>query len=168
MKRALLVLCVLALVAVSTGRPAVARAGRFDLERTKTVLSGLIETAIAERGIPSISIALVRGEAIVWTAAFGHANVRTRTPATPDTIYCTGSTFKSVTATALMQLQEQGKFQLDEPVNRYLGTARIRDQLQGAKPVTFRHMLSHWSGLTAGAVNKPLWARELPKSLEET
>ena len=120
-----------------------------------------------ERGVPSVSIALVRGDSIVWKAAFGYANVRTKTPATTDTLYSTGSTFKSATATALMQLQEQGKFKLDEPVNKYLGDVQVQDRLQAEKPVTFRHMLSHWSGLTAGAETKPLWGRELPKSLEK-
>ena len=86
----------------------VAQAAQFDLEKTKTVLSGLIEQKIKERGVPSMSIALVRGDTIVWKSAFGYANVRMKTPATPDTIYSTGSTFKSATATALMQLQEQG------------------------------------------------------------
>jgi CubicO group peptidase (beta-lactamase class C family) len=141
--------------------------GRFDLEKTKTVVSGLIQQAIKDRGVPSVSIALVRGDAIVWKAAFGYANVRTKTLATTDTIYCTGSTFKSVTATALMQLQEQGKFKLDQPVNMYLGDVRVQDRLQSEKPVTFRDMLSHWSGLIAGAETKPLWGRELPKSLEK-
>jgi hypothetical protein len=141
--------------------------GHFDLEKTKTVVSGLIEQALKERGVPSISIALVRGDTIVWKAAFGYANVRMKTPATTDTLYSTGSTFKSATATALMQLQEQGKFKLDEPVNKYLGDVQVQDRLQAEKPVTFRHMLSHWSGLTAGAVTKPLWGRELPKSLDK-
>ena len=143
------------------------QAGQFDLEKTKKVMTGLIEQKIKERGVPSVSIALVRGDSIVWKAAFGYANVRTRTPATTDTLYSTGSTFKSATATALMQLQEQGKFKLDEPVNKYLGDVQVQDRLQAEKPVTFRHMLSHWSGLTAGAVTKPLWGRELPKSLEK-
>jgi serine-type D-Ala-D-Ala carboxypeptidase/endopeptidase len=142
-------------------------AGHFDREKTKTVVSGLIEQAMKERGVPSVSIALVRGDTIVWKAAFGYANVRMKTPATTDTLYSTGSTFKSATATALMQLQEQGKFKLDEPVNKYLGDVQVQDRLQAEKPVTFRHMLSHWSGLTAGAVTKPLWGRELPKSLDK-
>jgi CubicO group peptidase (beta-lactamase class C family) len=141
--------------------------GRFDLERTKTTLTSLIESEIKQRGIPSISIALVRGDSIVWKAAFGYANVRTKTPATTETIYSTGSTFKSATATALMQLQEQGKFNLDHPVNRYLGDIRVQDRLQAEKPVTFTHILSHWSGLTAGATTKPIWGRELPKPLEK-
>ena len=66
-----------------------------------------------------------------------------------------------------MQLVEQGKFTLDAPVNRYLGDSQIQDRLQVEKPVTFRHILSHWSGLTAGAETKPIWGRELPKNLEK-
>ena len=154
-------------ICASLSVSAAPEAGHFDLEKTKTVVSGLIEQAMKERGVPSVSIALVRGDTIVWKAAFGYANVRMKTPATTDTLYSTGSTFKSVTATALMQLQEQGKFKLDEPVNKYLGDVQVQDRLQAEKPVTFRHMLSHWSGLTAGAVTKPLWGRELPKSLDK-
>ena len=157
----------LTLVALLAPTLVTAQGGRFDLDKTKTVLTGLIEDAIKQRGVPSISIALVRGDSIVWKSAFGYANVRTKTPATTETIYSTGSTFKSATATALMQLQEQGKFSLDHPVNRYLGDIRVQDRLQAEKPVTFTHMLSHWSGLTAGAVTKPIWGRELPKPLEK-
>ncbi|MGH7696826.1 MAG: serine hydrolase, partial [Gemmatimonadaceae bacterium] len=90
----------LTFVALLVPTLAMAQGGRFDLDRTKTVLTGLIEEAIKQRGVPSISIALVRGDSIVWKAAFGFANVRTKTPATTETIYITGSTFKSATATA--------------------------------------------------------------------
>jgi serine-type D-Ala-D-Ala carboxypeptidase/endopeptidase len=166
MRPSALLLLIAASVAALTG-PAAAQPGQFDLEKTKTVMSRLIEQKMKERGVPSVSIALVRGDSVVWKAAFGYANVRTKTPATTDTIYSTGSTFKSATATALMQLQEQGKFKLDQPVNKYLGDVQVQDRLQAEKPVTFRHMLSHWSGLTAGAVTKPLWGRELPKPLDK-
>ncbi|HTD74113.1 MAG TPA: serine hydrolase [Steroidobacteraceae bacterium] len=166
MRPTALLLLIPVIVATLTGS-ADAQAGQFDLEKTKTVMSRLIEQKMKDRGVPSVSIALVRGDSIVWKAAFGYANVRTKTPATTDTLYSTGSTFKSATATALMQLAEQGKFKLDQPVNKYLGDVQVQDRLQAEKPVTFRHMLSHWSGLTAGAVTKPLWGRELPKSLEK-
>ena len=66
-----------------------------------------------------------------------------------------------------MQMVEQKKLDLDQPVNQYLGDIQVQDRLQSDKAVTSRHMLSHWSGLTAGAVTKPLWGRELPKSLEK-
>src|SRR4051812_4336146 len=154
------------------GQPAPAPAQTFDLEKTKSVLTGLIEKTLKETGIPSISIALVRDDQIVWKAAFSCANVRTRTPATPDTLYNVASTFKSVTATAVMQLAEQGKLKLDDPVNRYLGDHPVRDRIQAYKPVTFTHVLSHWSGLTnfpgrGEATMKPVWGREVPQTLEQ-
>jgi CubicO group peptidase (beta-lactamase class C family) len=145
---------------------AIAQNGRFDLEKTKTVLTGVIEKTLAENGIPSMSIALVRGDSIVWKAAFGYTNMRTRTPATTETLYSTGSSFKSVTATAVMQLAEQGKLRLDDPINRYLGDSQVQDRLQSEKPVTFTHILSHWSGLKNGAETEPIWGRKLPKTLE--
>ena len=144
--------------------PAFAQSGRFDLPKTKTVLTGLVEKTLRDNGIPSMSIALVRGDSIVWTAAFGYANMRTKTPATTETIYSTGSSFKSVTATAVMQLAEQGKLKLDEPINKYLGDAKVKDS--SSTPVTFTHILSHWSGLKNGAETQPIWGRRLPSTLE--
>ena len=143
---------------------AFAQTGRFDLEKTKTVLTGVIEKTLADNGVPSMSIALVRGDSIVWKAAFGYTNMRTRTPATTETLYSTGSSFKSVTATAIMQLAEQGKLRLDDPINRYLGESQVHDQSD--KPVTFTHILSHWSGLKNGAETQPIWGRKLPATLE--
>jgi CubicO group peptidase (beta-lactamase class C family) len=155
---------VLAVLVVLPARTAIAQTGRFDLEKTKTVLSGVIQKTLADNGIPSMSIAVVRGDSIVWKAAFGYANMRTRTPATTETLYSTGSSFKSVTATAVMQLAEQGKLKLDDPINRYLGESQVHDQSD--KPVTFTHILSHWSGLKSGAETQPIWSRKLPKTLE--
>jgi CubicO group peptidase (beta-lactamase class C family) len=159
---------VIGLVLLAAIAPAAlpAQTGQYDAAKTHAALTGMIQR-IVRSGVPSVSIALVRGDSIVWKAAFGYANVRTRTPATPETYYSTGSTFKSATATAIMQLVEQGKLALDDPVNRYLGDVQIQDRLQSEKAVTFRHILSHWSGLTAGAETQPLWGRKLPKTLEQ-
>ena len=148
------------------GSSAIAQSGQFDLEKTKTVLTGVIERTLAENGIPSMSIALVRRDSIVCKGAVGYANMRTRTPATTETLYSTGSSFKSVTATAVMQLAEQGKLRLDDPINRYLGDSPVQDRLQSEKPVTFTHILSHWSGLRNGASTEPIWSRKLPPTLE--
>ncbi len=140
---------------------------RFDLAKTQAVLTTLIKRSLADNGIPSMSIALVRDGKIVWSAAFGYANMATRTPATTETIYSTGSSFKSVTATALMQLAEQGKLKLDSPINDYLGDDTVQDRLQSEKPVTFTNLLSMWSGLIGGANTDPIWGRKLPKTMEE-
>lgn len=142
-----------------------------DLAQASAILTALIEQRLRDTGVPSISIALVRDDEIIWTAAFGYSNVRTRTPASPDTLYNAASTFKAVTATAVMQLVEQGKLELDAPANQYLGDHPVRDRIQSEKPVTVAHLLSHWSGLTSWpgrgeASMKPIWSREVPYTLE--
>ncbi len=162
-RRYIRLLSAMALLALPAST-AIAQNGQFDLERTRTVLSRLIEKTLADNGVPSMSIALVRGDSVVWTAAFGYVNMHTRTPATTETLYSTGSSFKSVTATAVMQLAEQGKLKLDDPINKYLGESQVKDS--SSKPVTFTHLLSHWSGLTNGAETQPIWSRKLPKTLD--
>jgi len=147
--------------------PLAVQAGEFDLKKTQKLMTQLIERSMDERGVASTSVALVKDDKIIWKAAFGYSNLRTKTLATPETIYSTGSTFKSVTATALMQLAEQGKLKLNDPINRYLGEDRVQDQLQAEVQVNFNHLLSGWSGLLPGASVQPIWGRELPPTLEE-
>ena len=134
----------------------------FDLPKTREVLSQEIRKILLETGIPSISIALVKDDQVVWAEAFGYSNARTKTLATPETLYCTGSTFKFVTAAAVMQLAEQGKLALDDPVNKHLGDEAIADRSEEGKPVTIRHLLCHYSGLSGPTNTVPLWKRELP------
>jgi CubicO group peptidase (beta-lactamase class C family) len=72
----------------------------------------------------------------------------------------------------LMQLAEQGKFKLDDPVNRYLGEFAVRDRIQSDQAVTLTHVLSHWSGLTSWpgrgeTTMKPVWGQERPQQLEK-
>ena len=129
----------------------------FDLPQTKEVLSQESQKILSETGIPSISLALVKDDQIVWAEAFGYSNVRAKTPATPETLYCTGSTFKFVTAAAVMQLVEQGKLALDDPVNKYLGDEAIADRSEEGKPVTIRHLLCHYSSLSGPTNTVPLW-----------
>ncbi len=149
--------------AVCFGAPAAAQSDGASLEAVQARLTREVQRILDESTIPSISLALVRGDEIVWAEAFGYANVRTQTQATTETLYSTGSTFKFVTATALMQLAEEGKLSFDDPVNRYLGDLAI----EGADSVTFRHILSHHSGLRGPVNIVPLWERRAPMSLED-
>ena len=91
--------------------------GPRDLTSVTTSLEREIEKILDETGIPSISIALIRDGEVVWASAHGYANVGARVPATADTYYSTGSTFKFVTATAVMQLVERSELTLDTPLN---------------------------------------------------
>ena len=162
MMRALLSRCASALLLLPT--LVWSQGADYDPEHTRQVLTELIQRKL-ERGVASVSIALVRGEEVAWTAAFGYANVRMQVPATPETIYVVGSTFKSVTATAVLQLVERGLVGLDDPINDHLGEHPVVDLEE--HPVTLRHLLSHASGLTPGAGIERVWSRRLPRTLAE-
>ncbi len=138
----------------------------FSLEQTKKTLTKEITKILKETGTPSISLSLIKGHTVVWSQAFGYANVKKQVPATRATIYSTGSNFKFVTATAIMQLAEAGKLNIDDPINKHLGESTINDRSDDGTPVTFRHLLSHHSGLNGPIEIIPIWNRKLPKSLE--
>ena len=143
-----------------------AQAQSFDVERARPAIERAVKAEIA-RGAASVSVALVQGDRIVMSAAYGSANATTRTLATPATIYSTGSTAKSIVAVAVMQLVEQGKIDLDEPANRYLRPGRIMDRLQVDEPITVRQLLTHSSGLTCDARLTPVLSRTAPPDLAE-
>jgi len=139
----------------------------LNLEQSKKILKKEINKILKETGIPSISLSLVKGDTVIWSEAFGYANVKKKVPATSHTIYSTGSNFKFVTATAIMQLAEARKLNIDDPINNYLGESTIDDLSSNGTPVTFRHLLSHHSGLKGPIEIIPVWERKLPKTLEK-
>ena len=130
-----------------------------QIEYTKSILTKEITRMIEETGIPSISIALIKEDSIVWAEAFGYANIKTKTPATISTTYSTGSTVKPYMSMAILQLVEKGIVDLDEPVNNYLKNP-IPSFSENSKPITLRHLLSHQSGIPASAVFVPLWGNQ--------
>ena len=67
-----------------------------------------------------ISVAVIKGNQVIWLSAYGYANTGDNTPADTNTIYRIGSITKTFTATLLMQLVQEGKIKLDDPVENYL------------------------------------------------
>jgi len=137
----------------------------INLERVIPELEPEIQRALVEGKIPSCSIALVSGDKVIWTGAYGYSNLWARTPATPSTVYVIGSTFKAMSTVALLQQMEQGKFKLDDKVNDYLTDFKIQKE-DPKNPVTFRHLLTHTSGLPGGFGAYPVWGDTVPEPLE--
>ncbi len=100
--------------------------------------------------IPGISIGVVQGDQIIYTKGYGDADSK-GTPVTPQTPFILGSTTKSITALAIMQLVEKGKINLDEPVQKYIPWFTLSDQ-NVSKTITVRNLLNQTSGIpgTAG------------------
>jgi CubicO group peptidase (beta-lactamase class C family) len=145
--------------------PALPLAGQqVDLPRVLARLEPAIEREMVEGWIPSLTIALVDADSILWASAYGHANLWARTPAVPSSVYLIGSTFKAMSTVALLQQMEAGKFALDDPVSRHLTDVRIRNE-RSDRPVTFRHLLTHTSGLPGAFGPFPVWADSAPLPL---
>ena len=98
---------------------------KVDLPIVKQRLSEAVRSTLTNYQVPSISLALVKGDQIVWKEAFGYQNLSHHISADADTAYITGSILKVVVATALMQQVDAGKLDLDAPVNNYLKGLQI-------------------------------------------
>ena len=128
-------------------------------------LNTQIEKIISETGIPSISYAIFSNDSVMLRKAIGFSNVALKIPATTNTLYNTGSTFKVITAMGIMQLHASNQLNIDFPITKYLNQTSYSD-LAKDSPVTLRHLLSHRSGLNGETINIPIWARRLPEPLD--
>ncbi len=154
----------LAAVLLIASGPSVAQT--VNIDRVVAELEPEIQRTLLAGNIPSASIALIAGDRVIWTNAYGYSNLWARTPATPNTVYLIGSTFKAMSTIALLQQMEQGKFKLDDRVNDYLTDFKIQGE-DPQHPITFRHLLTHTSGLPADFGPFPVWGDTVPPSLED-
>src|ERR1044071_7143127 len=152
-----------AIIAVFT---ALALGQSVNVDRVVAELEPEIQRTLLAVNIPSASIALVENDRVIWSSAYGYSNLWARTPATTSTVYLIGSTYKTMSTIALLQQMEQGKFKLDDPVNKYLGDIKIQGE-DPQHPITFRHLLTHTSGLTTDFGPFPVWGDTVPPSLDD-
>jgi D-alanyl-D-alanine carboxypeptidase len=95
---------------------------------------------LADTGVPSASVAVVKDGKIAYLQAYGDARLDPKTPAQPSMRYSIGSISKQFTAAAVLMLAERGKLSLDDPVSRFV------PNLTRGNEVTIRQLLSHTSG----------------------
>ncbi len=104
-----------------------------------------IADLMKDGGITGLSVALVDGDRIVWTEAFGQA--APGTPATPDTAFRVGGISAIVTLLATQRLVDAGRLDLDAPVASVMPDFRVRARYPDARPVTIRDLMTHRAGL---------------------
>ena len=97
--------------------------------------------------LSGMGLGIVQNGKVIFAKGFGLANAAAKTPVTPDTVFRIASISKTFTAIGVMQLWEQGKFQLDDPINDHLTSFKVLHDDPSAPPVTIRHMLTHTSGI---------------------
>ncbi|MHA4810456.1 serine hydrolase domain-containing protein [Flavitalea flava] len=95
----------------------------------------------------SISAAIIKNGKVIWAGAFGYATRDKDIAADTNTIYRIGSITKTFTAAILMQLVEERKVKLDDPVEKYLPEIKSLKGYSDKTIITFRQLASHTSGL---------------------
>ena len=101
-----------------------------------------IKQRMRKRQIPGLSLAVIKDGKLIKAEGYGLANVETKTPATPQTVYKIASISKPFLAAGIVLLVQDGKLRLDDKLSQYL------DNSPGSwKDITIRHLLTHTAGL---------------------
>ena len=123
--------------AAPTGHP-------LDSADLENWLDGFMPYALQRGDVGGAVVAVVKNGEVLLTKGYGYSNVEKRTPVDPQrTMFRPGSTSKLFTWTAVMQLVEQGKLDLDHDVNEYL-PFKLPSRDDG--PITLRHIMTHTAG----------------------
>jgi len=125
--------------------PRAPSAGLTDPKELEAFLDDLLARQLAERHIPGASLAVVKDGQLFFAKGYGYANLEQRTPLVADqTLVRVGSIAKPFTWTAVLQLVEQGKLDLNADVNTYLADFKIPATYPA--PITLAHLLTHTAG----------------------
>ncbi|MBD2768137.1 beta-lactamase family protein [Hymenobacter sp. BT664] len=131
-------------------------------------LDQLLREYTADNRVPGAIALVLRNGKVVYRKAFGVDDVATRTPLKANAIMRIASQTKAVTSVGVMMLYEEGKFQLDDPISKYLpafGSPRVlatfneQDSTYTAVParseITIRQLLTHTSGISYAVIGTP-------------
>ena len=113
-------------------------------------LRGLAASIEGERqagGLVGVAVAVVHDQTTWFAAGFGCADLESRSPVTPDTVYRLGAVTQVFDATALMQLRDAGRLRLDDVAERSVPDVWYRDATGAKLSPTWRQLVSHTSGL---------------------
>ena len=123
----------------------------------------IIEGEKARLAIPGLSLAIAVDNQLRYAKGFGMADLENEVPAKATTVYRTASVAKSLTATAVMQLIEQGKIDPDAPIQKYCAAFPEKKW-----PITTRHLLAHQSGIRHYKTRPEGWSPEHYSSITDS
>jgi CubicO group peptidase (beta-lactamase class C family) len=119
--------------------------GPTDPKELEAFLDNFFAEQMASLHVPGAVVTIVKDGKIFFTKGYGYADLEKKLPVVPDkTLFRAYSVSKTFTATAIMQLVEQGKLKLDEDVNKYLKTFQLKGDFK--EPVTLANLMTHTAG----------------------
>lgn len=113
------------------------------------ILNGLhetIEKAMSDLNVPGAQVAIIKDGEVIYSEAFGYANLDENIPMTKEHLLPIGSSSKSFTATAAAILAHEGKLKLDAPIRTYMPEFKLSDPLASIQATT-RDLLCHRTGV---------------------
>src|SRR5215210_343527 len=129
-------------------------------------IDAYIQKEMSELHIPGLTYGIVHDDKVVHLGSFGEADPSGRA-VTPQTPFILASVSKSFTALAIMQLSEEGKVDLDAPVQRYVPWFHVADKAASTR-ITIRNLLNHTSGLPEDTSFEPMRSNDMSDdALEE-
>ena len=129
-------------------------------------LDSCFQTHMETYHIPGVSACIVKEGQIRWIGAYGDANIEMGIPVDTSTLFFLASISKTVTVTPLMQLWEEGLFELEDSINEYL-PFEVRNPFDTLTPITFKMLCTHTSSIRDNWVNMPYyWTGDPPTTLE--
>ena len=131
---------------VKNNEPAIFKNSTTYLDSAELDL--FINETMSAYHIPGLAACAVKNGQIYWTGSYGYANIEENIEVTDSTLFLLASVSKPFTATALMQLWEQGLFNLDDNINDYLAPElQVQNPLFPDDAITFRMLLTHTSSI---------------------
>jgi CubicO group peptidase (beta-lactamase class C family) len=126
--------------------------------QSKTQIDQILRQKCEAKEIPGVVAMAATGNEVIYQGAFGKRDLSKDDPMTADSVFWIASMTKAITAAAGMQLVEQGKLSLDEPIGKLLPDLASPQVLEGfdakgepklrpaKKPITLRHLMTHTAG----------------------
>ena len=142
----LILLLVLALCLSCNSKKEGEKTQTIEFESIKDSLRAELNEIHKEGHINGFAVAIVNGDGTLYSQGIGLADIETNLPYTTNTIQNIGSVSKTFIGISLLKAQEQGKLQLDDPVNNYL-PFEVRNPHYPDAPITIRHLATHTSGI---------------------
>ena len=151
-------ICLLIVIfSVNCGMQAQSLADDPRVASTIKIIETWIDAQLDYNDIPGMSVAIVHDQELVWSRGLGFADVDKKIPASPNSIYSICSISKLFTSIGIMQLRDEGKLRLDDPIGKHLSWFNIQDKYPDAPEVTIGGILTHSSGLPREA-DYPYWS----------
>lgn len=135
-------------------------------QQTFNQISSQLQHLVDNNTLDGISIGVVNQSSLIWSKSLGYANREANIEASENTVYRVGSLSKLLTASAILQLEEQGAIDIDQAITAYLPRFYYKTRFAESGVITSRQLLTHLSGLPSN-INKGHWTEERFTNLVE-